>query len=194
VGRLDKMHGNVRIEFLCGMRAVRRARAGYDALNRIARTLETAVAAAPGAVAAQQERIKELDQTCRRLSLELARRRGREIYESSSVAASGLRLHENIFTAGAIGDDTRAEAKSFTSLPAAVYIAASREASTLLLAVSAGAGIEAGPLLKKVLSAAGGRGGGNATMAQGSVADNEALDAALAAIRREVESANFNRG
>jgi len=75
ISRLDKVRGNVRIEFLCGARAVRRARANYDALSSIARTLDTAMALAPDTVAAREERIKELDKTCRRLTLELARRR-----------------------------------------------------------------------------------------------------------------------
>ena len=36
IRKLDRIRGNVRIEFLCGMRAVVRARTDYDALSRIA--------------------------------------------------------------------------------------------------------------------------------------------------------------
>jgi alanyl-tRNA synthetase len=186
LGRLDKMRGNVRIEFLCGSRAVCRARADRDALGRIARTLDTAMADAPAVVAAQQERIKELDKTCRRLSIELARRRGRELYDAAAAAPSGLRVHENALASGSIGDDARTEAQSFTAMPRAVYLAVSRDPAAILLAASPDAGIDAGAVLKLALAAAGGRGGGNATMAQGSVPSAEALDAVLAAIRRAV--------
>jgi alanyl-tRNA synthetase len=194
LGRLDKMRGNVRIEFLCGSRAVRRARAERDALGRIARTLDTAMADAPAAVAAQQERIKELDKTCRRLSIELARRRGRELYDAAEAAPSGLRVHENALASGSIGDDTRTEAQSFTATPRAVYLAVSRDPAAILLAASPDAALDAGAVLKKAVTAAGGRGGGNATMAQGSVPSVEALDTALAAIRHAVSSVPFPSG
>ncbi|MCE5310898.1 MAG: DHHA1 domain-containing protein [Acidobacteriales bacterium] len=188
VGRLDKMHGNVRIEFVCGSRAVRRARADYDALSRIARTLGTPMAATPDAVTAQQDRLKELEKACRRLAVELAKRRGRELYETAPVTASGLRVHENVIASGSLGDDVRAEAQSFTASPRAVYLAASRDPAAILLAVSADAGLQAGAVLKQALAAAGGRGGGSTGMAQGSVPGAEALDAALAAIRDVVNS------
>lgn len=188
VGRLDKMHGNVRIEFVCGSRAVRRARADYDALNRVARALGTSTAAVPDAVAAQQERVKELDKTCRRLAIELAKRRGRELYETAAATASGLRVHENMMASGSLGDDVRAEAQSFTASPRAVYVAASRDPAAILLAVSADAALQAGTVLKQALADAGGRGGGSTGMAQGSVPGAEALDAALASIRGVVNS------
>jgi alanyl-tRNA synthetase len=194
LGRLEKMRGNVRIEFLCGSRAVRRARSDYDALGRIARTLDTAMASAPDTVAAQQERIKELDKTCRRLSVELAGRRGRELYDAIQAAPSGLRVHENDIASGSIGDDVRAEAQSFTAQPRAVYLAFSRNPAAILLVVSKDAALDAGSVLKAAVTAAGGRGGGNATMAQGSAPSAESLDAALAVIRRAASSVQFTGG
>lgn len=188
LGRLDKMRGNVRIEFLCGERAVRRARADYDALGRIARTLDTAMSAAAEAVAAREERIRELDKTCRRLSLELARRRGRELYAAAAADASGLRVHENTIGSGAIGDDVRAEAQSYAASPRAVYLAFSRDPASILLAVSPDAALDAGAVLRKALAASGGRGGGNAALAQGSAPGAEALDLTVAAIRGAVGS------
>src|ERR1051326_7067054 len=35
IRRLEKVRGSVRVEFLCGMRAVKRAQAGYDALANL---------------------------------------------------------------------------------------------------------------------------------------------------------------
>jgi alanyl-tRNA synthetase len=46
----------------------------------------------------------------------------------------------------------------------------------VLLAVSADSGIDAGKVLKAALTQAGGRGGGNPRMAQGSLPSREALD------------------
>jgi len=188
VRRLEKVRGNLRIEFLCGVRAVRRARADFDALTRIAHTLDTALDAAPELVAAQQARLKDLDKNCRRLAVELARRRGRELYEATPVAPSGLRVYENTSQSGPLDEATRAEAQAFTASPGAVYLAASRQPAALLLSVSAGVQLDAGAILKQVLSEVGGRGGGNAAMAQGSAPDGEALEVALEAIRRRLHA------
>jgi alanyl-tRNA synthetase len=53
----------------------------------------------------------------------------------------------------------------------------------MLLAVSADSGMDAGKLLKAALTQAGGRGGGNRRMAQGSLPSQEALEQALRAIQ-----------
>jgi alanyl-tRNA synthetase len=50
----------------------------------------------------------------------------------------------------------------------------------VLLAASADSGVDAGKLLKAALAEAGGRGGGNARIAQGSVPDAALLDALAA--------------
>jgi alanyl-tRNA synthetase len=50
---------------------------------------------------------------------------------------------------------------------------------SVLLAVSADAGIDAGKALKAALAEAGGRGGGSPRMAQGSVPSKELLDQVL---------------
>jgi alanyl-tRNA synthetase len=54
----------------------------------------------------------------------------------------------------------------------------------VLVAASKDAGIHSGNVVKEAVSALGGRGGGNAGMAQGSVPSRDALDALLAALRR----------
>jgi alanyl-tRNA synthetase len=53
----------------------------------------------------------------------------------------------------------------------------------VLLAVSADSGTDAGKLLKAALAQAGGRGGGNQSMAQGSLPGREALEQVLSLIR-----------
>ena len=52
--KLDKVRQAVRIEFLCGMRAVRRARADFDALSRIAQLFSAPLDETPALVASQQ--------------------------------------------------------------------------------------------------------------------------------------------
>jgi alanyl-tRNA synthetase len=81
-------------------------------------------------------------------------------------------------------EDLRAVAQSFTAQAKAVFVAALDDPPAVLLAASADSGLDAGKLLKAVLTAAGGRGGGNPRMAQGSLPSREALEQVLSRIRR----------
>ena len=80
-------------------------------------------------------------------------------------------------------EDLRAIAQSFTAQGKAVFAAALEDPPAVLLAVSADSGMDAGKLLKSALTQAGGRGGGNQRMAQGSLPSREALEQVLSSIK-----------
>ncbi len=172
--KLEKIRGNLRIEFLCGMRSVRRARADYEALSRIARSFSAPLEEAPALVAAQIEKLAESDKTRRRLSAELATARGRELYAVTQPDADGTR--RSIRRLDVLTDDQRTEAQSFASGPKAVMLLLARNPPTVLLAASKDSGVDAGRWLKTVLAEVGGRGGGSPTMARGSLPSEEALN------------------
>ena len=98
------------------------------------------------------------------------------MYASTEAGADGIRRHVRRVESGAIDDELRTVAQSFTAQPKAHFLALLEDPPSLLLAVSADSGIHAGQVLKAALAAAGGRGGGNATLAQGSVATREELE------------------
>jgi alanyl-tRNA synthetase len=179
IRRLEKIRGNVRIEFLCGMRAVRRTRADFDALSGIARVLSTALDDTPALVASQREALDTSEKARRKLVAELARHRGRELYDSTTPEASGFRRVVRRLASGAVDDELRALAQGFTSRPQAVFLAVIEDPLTMLLAVSTDAGIHAGNKLREALASAGGRGGGNAQVAQGTVPSKDALESVL---------------
>jgi alanyl-tRNA synthetase len=177
VRKLEKIRGNVRIEFLCGGRAVRRARADYEALSEISRLCSASVDETPALVSAQFERAQESEKARRKLAIELAGLRGRNAWQAIEPDSSGVRkLTRNV---SALDDETRAEAQGFTSNPKAVFIAISAEPPALMVAASADTGLHSGNLVKQAVAAHGGRGGGNAAIAQGSVPTRDALEAAL---------------
>lgn len=177
IRRLDRIRGIVRIEFVCGWRAIRRARADFAALTRIARVYSSALDDAPAMVETQRERLADADKALRKLSLEVAQFRGRQLYDSTAPLPNGLRLHTRRVPA-AITDEIRAEAQAFTNCPQAAFVAASESPSAVLLAMSAGQ--QAGATLKPLLAKWGGRGGGNPQLAQGSLPSAAALDSLLA--------------
>jgi alanyl-tRNA synthetase len=78
-------------------------------------------------------------------------------------------------TAGSL-DELRALAQNFTAQPQAIFVATLSNPPSVLMATSADAGVDAGQKLKAALAEAGGRGGGTARMAQGSVPDITLLE------------------
>jgi len=178
IRKLDKIRGNVRIEFLCGTRAVRRARADFDALSRIAKMLSAPLDDSPSLVAGLREAGEAAEKARQRLAAELARFRGREMYEAALAGPDGLRRGVHRQPSGSL-EEVRGLAQGFTAQPKAVFVGAVEDPPAVLLAVSADTGLNAGELLKTALKNFGGRGGGSAVMAQGSVASPQALTSLL---------------
>lgn len=173
IRKLDRVRGNQRVEFVCGGRAVARARADYDALSTIARAFSAGLDEVPALVAAHIEKLQESDKARRRLATELAQSKGRELHAFAAPAANGLRqIQRRVAT---ITDDLRAEAQSFTSGEKAVFLALAEDPPAVLLAASKDSGVNAGEVVKTAVAELGGRGGGSATMAQGSLPSKESL-------------------
>ena len=168
--KVEKVRQAVRVEFLCGGRAVRRARADYEALNRVAQLFSASLDDVPAAVAAQMETARAAEKIRRKLELELAGHQGRELYQATVPGTDGVRRAVRQATSGTL-EELRALAQSFTAQPQAVFVATLSSPPSVLLATSADSGVDAGQRLKAALSEAGGRGGGTARMAQGSVPD-----------------------
>ncbi|MCU1272576.1 MAG: alanyl-tRNA synthetase [Bryobacterales bacterium] len=182
IRRMEKIRNNVRVEFLCGTRAVRRARADYSALSRIAQLFSTSVDETSQVAATQIEAARDAERLKRKLDAELARYQGRELYEATATDATGIRRAVRRLPKGTL-DDLRALAQSFTAQPKAVFTGVIEQPPAVLLAASADSGLDAGKTLQPLLAQAGGRGGGNARMAQGSVPGREALDGVVRALR-----------
>jgi alanyl-tRNA synthetase len=180
IRKLDKIRGNVRIEFLCGQRAVRRARADFAGLARIARAYSAPLDECPALVEAQRDALLALQKDHRRVVTELARYRGRDLYGATAAGTDGVRHSLRRQAAGALDDELRAFAQGFTAQPKAIFVAASDSPPAVLLAVSEDAGVHAGNRLKAAVAKYGGRGGGNALLAQGSVGSVELLERLLA--------------
>ena len=168
--KVEKVRQTVRVEFLCGSRAVLRARADYEALNRVAQLFSSSLDEVPAVVAAQMEAARAAEKVRRKLELDLAGHQGRELYQNTAPGADGVRRAVRQATSGGL-DELRALAQSFTAQPQAVFVATLSSPPSVLLATSADSGVDAGQRLKAALAEAGGRGGGTARMAQGSVPD-----------------------
>jgi alanyl-tRNA synthetase len=177
----DKMRGNVRLEFVCGNRALRQARNDFLLLEQLSRTLSVPPEQSVEVASSLTEKNKLLEKNCQRLAAELAQREGRELYHSTSPDATGIRRTTQ---RGAADDGMRARAQGFVAEGRAVFLGVCDDPPSVLLAASADSGVHAGERIKAALAAAGGRGGGNQGLAQGSVPNPDAL----AQIVREISA------
>jgi alanyl-tRNA synthetase len=177
---VEKVRKSTRIEFVCGTRAVRRARRDFEALTSIGASLSASVDDAASLVASQSERLKEADNARKRLEKDLAGFRVREKYDATSADANGVRTIV-LRDAGSM-DELRVLAQAAFALPKVVVVGALTNPPSVLLASSEDSGVDAGQLLKARLGAAGGRGGGSPRLAQGSVPDVAALESVVASL------------
>jgi alanyl-tRNA synthetase len=173
--RTEKIRQSVRVEFVCGGRAVRRARADFEALSRIAQLFSAPLDEVAPMVAAQLDAAKAGERTRRKLELELAAYQGKELYATTEAGPDAMRRAVQRLDRGNL-EDLRAVAQNFTAQGKSIYVATLKDPPSVLLAASADSGVDAGRLLKAALTEAGGRGGGNARIAQGSVPDAALLE------------------
>jgi len=176
--RLEKVRQTTRVEFLCGARAIRRARADYEALFKTAQLFSAPLDDIPAIAGAQLEAARIAEKARRKLDLDLAAYQGKELYDTTAPGADGMRRVMRQAERRSM-DELRAIAQNFTAQPKAVFVSTLADPPSVLLAVSADAGIDAGKILKAALAEAGGRGGGSPRIAQGSVADAASLERVL---------------
>ena len=179
-GKLEKIRGITRVEFVCGKRALRRAQADNRLVASIGRALSVPPEQTPQLLAALIEKNKSLEKTGQRLATELARREGQDLYAATAPGADGVRITTQ---RGLIDDAMRARAQAFVAGQKSVFLAVCDQPPSLLLAASADSGIHAGDRIKAAVTVSGGRGGGNQQLAQGSVPDAAALVQAEALLR-----------
>jgi alanyl-tRNA synthetase len=177
--KFEKIRQSTRVEFRCGIRAIRRARADYETLAKAAQMFSIAADEVPSAIAAQQEAARAADKGRRKLELDLAAYQGRELYAATEPGPDGLHRVTRRLASGNM-EELRSIAQAFTAQPKALFVAAIASPPSILLAVSEDTGVDAGKALKAALAPDNGRGGGTPRIAQGSVSDASLLDAVLA--------------
>ena len=174
---VEKVRKATRVEFVCGTRAVRRARRDFESLSRIATSLSAALDDTASLVAAQADRLKDAETARKKLEKELASFRARERYDAATPDAHGVRTI--VVRDVAAIDDLKTLAQAALPLPRTVVVGSIAAPPSVLVAASEDSGIDAGKLLKQELAAAGGRGGGSPRIAQGSVPDAASLESVV---------------
>ena len=182
VRRLEKVRKTMRVEFVCGLRAVRRARADWAALSSISASLSCALDEAAAIVQSQTTQLRDAESTRRKLERELGDHRGRELHARTSPDERGRRLAVVMDAESMEG--LRALAQVYATLPGGVLVGAVGSPPAMLFAAAEDTGIDAGKTLREVVTALGGRGGGSPRVAQASVPDAETARAVFERLTR----------
>ena len=168
IRKVERVRKGVRVEFLCGGRAIKRVRADQGLLSLLASEFSAAADELPRLIATQREEIKEANATIRELQVKLDLCRARDLYATATPESTGIR-RVTVREDGPSADTLRGLAQAFTSMTLAVFVGAVVSPPAVVLAASEDTGIDAAGLLKSLLTSVGGRGGGSARMAQGIV-------------------------
>ncbi len=180
IRRTEKVKQGTRIEFVCGLRAVARARADYAALSTIAQAVTSAVDDAADVVTARLSAAHDAESARRKLAKELDAYRAHERYDSVAPDTRGVRRIVERRTEGTL-DDLRGFAHAVCALPKSAFVGVLADSGQVLVGTSEDSGLAAGSVLKPALTAAGGRGGGSPRMAQGA-APGDRVDSVVQAV------------
>lgn len=186
IGKVERVRKGTRVEFRCGGRAIRRARADRALLFRLADDFSASTEELPALISNLRGEAKESNAARRNLETQLDGYRARELYLAAAPDATGIRRIVIRQERGSL-EGLRGVAQAFASLPLAIFVGATASPSALVLAASTDSGVDAAGVLKGLLASVGGRGGGSATLAQGTVPGKAELEAVVASIGGRVE-------
>ncbi|MGQ0733728.1 MAG: alanyl-tRNA editing protein [Acidobacteriota bacterium] len=165
--RWEKVRGGTRVEFLCGGRVLERFRVFRDALAATARHLSVAPTDLAGAIEGLQTNAKSLQRTIRGLQEQLAVHEARSLVERAVPVAGRLVVAEVLDGWDAAGLKMLAMAVVNAAPAAAVVLFSTTNPALVVVARGADGGVDAAALLKGLLAAFGGKGGGKGDLAQG---------------------------
>jgi alanyl-tRNA synthetase len=178
----ERYKGGVRVEFLCGWRAMQDYRRCRELLRDLAGRMTTSEAEVPEAVARLRQRVHDLER-------DLADARGRlleleadVLIGQASPPPSAVPVIAAAFTARPV-EEVRALARALTTRRACVAVLAVEPEMRLVVARGPGVGLEAAEVVREALAAFGGRGGGRGEVAEGAAVSAPSADALVGAAR-----------
>jgi alanyl-tRNA synthetase len=163
----ERFKGGLRVEFVCGGRALTAFRSLRDVVTTAARALTIHPAELPASIERLQSDSKEQARTLKRLQERLA------AHEADALARSAQQIGDHrVVIASLEGWDAgglKALASTIAARPghAAVLIAPTASGSPLVVARAADLALDAAALLRAIVARFGGKGGGKADLAQG---------------------------
>ena len=172
----EKVRQGLRVEFVCGLRAMAAARRDFKLLTEAAAALSIPASQLPESIERLLAETKHAAKERQKMREEIARYEAAELLAGTPVH-EGVRIVRRLF-ADHDGDYIKLLASKLAAGSGTVALLAStqQEPASVVFAHSAELKFSCGELMKSALAEIGLRGGGSPTMAQGQV-PRDALDA-----------------
>ena len=186
IRRTEKVRQGVRVEFVCGLRAVKAARRDFEVLGEASAMYPCAPSDLPANISRQREDARALQKREGNLLEELAELKARQLMDEA-----GNRVGPSVIVQ--VYEDRDANfikllAQKLTKSTEGVIalLASVQVPPTLVFARSSDLTPDVGSLLRELVTATGGRGGGGKDFAQGGVPEVQQLHNILAEAQRRL--------
>ena len=176
--KTEKVRQGVRVEFVCGLRAVRTARRDFETLTEAAAVFSTHIWEVPQQVRKSLDEIKSAQKAQHRLLEEVAELQARQMLQSAPERG-GHKLVVQFFPERDLGFIKMLAQRLTKSDKAVALLGCGGSQPSLVFAQTSGLANDMGALMKQTVEALGTRGGGNRDMAQGGAPDSTRAQEAL---------------
>jgi alanyl-tRNA synthetase len=170
--RVERVKDKARLHFIAGSRAVEYFQQLHEIVSGLAGAMSVHPGELPAAVQRQAEQLKAVQRELGRLQAEMLLAEAGRLYAQAEVHGD-LRLVLASF-AGRTMNDLRSLAKELREMPGVVAVLISEDITSppphpvqVVIACAAGSRLRAQDLLRPLLAHINGKGGGDATLAQG---------------------------
>ncbi|MFB3814361.1 MAG: alanyl-tRNA editing protein [Terriglobales bacterium] len=185
--KTEKVKQGVRVEFVCGERAVRTARTDFAALTEAAAVFSTHIWEVAQQARKTLEEIKAAQRERKRLLEELAEREAEKLLRETPMQ-DGQRLVTRVVADRDLAFIKLVAQKLAASSPVVALLGCGGAQPALVFAQSSGGAHDMSALMKEAMAAAGGRGGGTRDMAQGGAPAGSDLEGAIRTAAERVRS------
>ncbi|MGH9704586.1 MAG: DHHA1 domain-containing protein, partial [Candidatus Acidiferrales bacterium] len=187
IRKFERQKQNWRVEFVCGGRALAAARADFATLTEAAAEFSCGPAEVPAMVRKLAEHRKSSQRAVKKMNERLADLEARALLTVAGPVqnVSGTRVIRRVFKDAEAGYLSLL-ASRLVAEPGVRAFLATELGGAMVFAQSQGMDGDLGALLHEIVSAAGGKGGGGKTFAQGSVADPSRLEELLVEVEEQL--------
>ena len=178
VRKTEKVKQGVRVEFVCGLRAVGTARHDFESLTEAAALFSTHIWEVPQQIRKSLDEIKSAQKAQHRLLEEVAELQADRLLVTAPEG-SGCKLIVQYFAERDLGFIKMLAQKLTKKEGVVALLACGGAQPSLVFAQTPGLANDMGALMKQTVQALGTRGGGNRDIAQGGAPDGDRAESAI---------------
>jgi alanyl-tRNA synthetase len=178
IRKVERAKSSTRVEFVCGRRALRRARRDFSLLTEAGRLLSAGLDDVPDLISKQMQDLRDVGKAVQQLVVDLAGMEAMQLWQQAPEIG-GVRVAQCVLAA-ADAKKAKFVAQAMAKQPEAVALIGVNGAPTaLFFAQTPGGKANVSDILKQTVAKFGGRGGGTRDFAQGGGLPEEQLESAL---------------